>query len=336
MQRVYITLQNDDKIAIYNLDSANGGLTHQEDIAVPGGPAPFAVSPDNKRAYTGLRVDLTMTSFDIDSSSGTLTQTGSVGLESDPCYVSVDATGNHLLSAYYGAGHLAVHPIDSDGALGKPATEWIGTRHKAHCLHTDGSNSFAFLPHVGESNAIYQYKFDASTGSMTPNDPAIIEAPEGDGPRHYAYHPNGKFVYFDNEQGCSVTAYKFDSANGTLKAFQTLLTLPDDWTGDNSCAQIHISPSGEFLYASNRGHNSIAMYSVDPVSGELTSLGQQLTVGTPRAFNIDPTGNYMLVSGLDNGDLATYKIESSGLLTHLATQPVGNEPMWIHITDPID
>jgi len=336
MQRVYITLQNDDKIAIYNLDSANGSLTHQEDIAVPGGPAPFAVSPDNKRAYTGLRVDLKMVSFDIDSLSGTLTTTGSVGLESDPCYVSVDDTGNHLLSAYYKAGHLAVHPIDYNGALGKPATEWIGTRHKAHCLHTDASNSFAFLPHVGESNAIYQYKFDASTGSMTPNNPAVIEAPEGDGPRHYAYHPNGKFVYFDNEQGCSVTAYKFDSANGTLKAFQTLSTLPDDWTGNNSCAQIHISPSGEFLYASNRGHNSIAIYSVDPDSGELTALGQQSSVSTPRAFNIDPTGKYMLVSGLDNGDLATYKIESSGLLAHLATQQVGNEPMWIHITDPID
>lgn len=336
MQRVYITLQNDDKIAIYNLDSANGNLTHQEDIAVPGGPAPFAVSPDNKRAYTGLRVGLKMVSFDIDPASGTLTSTGSVGLESDPCYVSVDNTGNHLLSAYYKSGHLGVHPIDTDGALGAPATEWTGTRHKAHCLHTDASNNFAFLPHVGESNAIYQYKFDASTGSMTPNNPAVVVPPEGDGPRHYDYHPSGKFVYFDNEQGCSVTAYKFDSASGTLEPLQTLSTLPDDWTGDNSCAQIHISPSGEFLYASNRGHNSIAIYSVNPDSGELTSLGQQSTVGTPRAFNIDPTGNYMLVSGLDNGDLASYKIESSGLLTHLATQRVGNEPMWIHITDLID
>ena len=336
MQRVYITLQDDDKIAIFNLDSANGSLTHQEDISVPGGPAPFAVSPDNKRAYTGLRGGLKMLSFDIDPSSGTLSQSGSVGIESDPCYASVDATGNYLLSAYYKTGHLAVHPIDSDGTLGKPATEWIGTRQKAHCLHIDGSNRFAFLPHVGESNAIYQYKFDASTGSMTPNKPAVIEAPEGDGPRHYAYHPNGKFVYFDNEQGCSVTAYKIDSENGTLEPFQTLSTLPDDWTGDNSCAQIHISPTGEFLYASNRGHNSIAIYSVDPDSGEFTSLGQQSTVATPRAFNIDPTGNYMLVSGLDNGDLATYKIETSGLLSHLATQKIGNAPMWIHITDPVD
>ena len=336
MQRVYITLQGDDKIAIYNLDSATGDLAHQEDIAVAGGPAPFAVSPDGRHAYTGLRANTEMASFDIDQSTGALTRSGTVDLESDPCYVSVDATGRYLLSAYYSAGHIAVHPINPDGAISGPATEWLGTRQKAHCAHTDASNSFVFLPHVGESNAIYQYRFDASTGSLTPNNPPVVEAPEGDGPRHYAYHPHANFVYFDNEQGCSVTAYRFDPGAGTLSPFQTVSTLPDGWSGDNSCAQIHMTPSGDFLYATNRGHNSIAMFAVEPTSGELTALGQQPTVGTPRAFGIDPTGNYMLVAGLDDGDLATYRIdEGSGRLTQIATQPVGDQPMWIHITDPI-
>jgi len=335
MQRVYITLQNDDKIAIYNLDSNTGDLTHQEDIPVTGGPAPFAFSPNNQHAYTGLRVANKMASFDVDADTGSLTPTDTVDLESDPCFISVDDTGRHLLSAYYGAGHIAVHPISEEGSVGEKATEWIATRHRAHCAHTDASNSYTFLPHVDDSNAIYQYKFNAENGKLTPNTPAVIEPPAGDGPRHYVYHTNGKFVYFDNEQGCSVTAYKFDSETGTLEAFQTLSTLPDNWSGDNSCAQIHISPSGDFIYATNRGHNSVAMYSVNPNTGELTSLGQQPTLGTPRAFNIDPTGKFMLVSGLDNGDLATYKIESTGHLTHLKTQPIGNEPMWIHITDPI-
>ena len=336
MQRVYITLEGDDKIAIYNLDSVSGKLTHQEDVEVIGGPAPFSVSPDSRHAYTGLRATNTMASFAIDESTGSLTPTGTVDLESDPCYVSVDATGRHLLSAYYSAGHIAVHPIGSDGALGDPATEWIGTRHKAHCAHTDPSNSFTFLPHVGESNAIYQYRFDANTGSLTPNDPAVIEAPEGDGPRHYAYHPHASFIYFDNEQGCSVTAYRFDPDAGTLSPFQTVPTLPEGWSGENSCAQLHMTPSGDFLYATNRGHNSIAMFAVDPASGRLTALGQQATVGTPRAFGIDPAGRFMLVGGLDNGDLATYRIdEGSGRLTHIATQSVGDQPMWIHITGPV-
>ncbi|MCH7646906.1 MAG: DUF2336 domain-containing protein, partial [Nitrospinae bacterium] len=116
-----------------------------------------------------------VTTFDIDSATGTLTPTGSVDLESDPCYVSVDATGRHLLSAYYFSGHIAVHPIDTDGALGGQATEWIATRPKAHCAHTDASNNFTFLPHVGESNAIYQYRFDSSTGSLT-LEPCLLDA----------------------------------------------------------------------------------------------------------------------------------------------------------------
>ncbi len=337
MQRVYITLQGDDKIAIYNLDSLSGDLNHQEDVAVAGGPAPFGVSPDGNHAYTGLRSANTMVSFLIDASTGTLIPTGTVDLESDPCYISVDATGRYLLSAYYFSGHIAVHPITADGAIAGPATEWIGTRQKAHCAHIDASNSFTFLPHVGESNAIFQYRFDSANGSLTPNDPPVIEAPEGDGPRHYAYHPEANFVYFDNEQGCSVTAYNFDPKTGTLSPFQTVSTLPEGWSGDNSCAQIHMTPSGDFLYATNRGHNSIAMFSVDPTSGKLTALGQQPTVGTPRAFGIDPTGKFLLAGGLDHGDLSTYRIDgASGRLAHIATQPVGDQPMWIHITDPVD
>ena len=242
MQRVYITLQGDDNIAIYNLNSETGDLTHQEDIYAPGGPAPFAVSPDKTRAYVGLRDDLKIASYDIDESTGLLTRSGTVDLESDPCYVAVDNTGRHLLSAYYAAGHIAVHPIDESGAVGAAPTEWIATRHRAHCAQTDSSNSYTFLPHVDDSNSIYQYKFDDQTGKLTPNDPPIIEPPEGHGPRHYVYHPNGNFIYFDNEQDSSVTAYRFDSNSGTIEAFQTLSTLPNDWSGSNSNAQIHMSP----------------------------------------------------------------------------------------------
>jgi 6-phosphogluconolactonase len=337
MQHVYITLEGDDKISRYALDSLSGNLHHQEDIAIVGSPAPFTVSPNGKHAYVGLRDANKMVSFDVDSLTGALTRTSSVDLESDPCYVSVDATGRYLLSAYYSAGHIAVHAINPDGALAGPATEWIGTRQKAHCAHTDPSNNFTFLPHVGESNAIYQFKFDSSTGSLTPNNPPVIEAPQGHGPRHYVYHPHANFVYFDNEQGSSVTAYRLDQDAGTLSPFQTISTLPDNWSGENSCAQIHMVPSGDFLYSSNRGHNSIAMFAADPASGELTPLGHQPTVGTPRAFGVDPVGSFLLVGGLDDGELATYRIDkTSGRLIHVTTQHVGDKPMWIHITGSVD
>lgn len=331
MQRVYITLKGDDRIAIYNLDPADGALTHQEDAHVPGGPAPFAVSPNGAYAYSGLREHFKLASFKINSSTGSLVPTGTVDLKSDPCHISVDNTGRYLLSAYYEAGHIAVHPISADGVIGSHAIEWISTRHRAHCAITDGTNQFVFLPHVDDSNAIFQYRFDASKGSLTPNAPYIIEPPLGNGPRHYVYHPNNRFVYFDNEQGCTVTAYRLDSKKGTLSPVQSISTLPENWSGENSCAQIHMASSGKFLYATNRGHDSIAIFAVNDVTGMLTSLGQHPTLRTPRAFAIDPTGNFILVGGLDDGLLATYRVEQSGHLSHLSTQPVGDQPMWVEV-----
>ena len=174
MQRVYITLRGDDRIAIYNLDPADGALTHQEDIHIPGGPSPFAVSPNGAYAYAGLREHFKLASFKIDSKTGSLTTTGTANLNSDPCHISVDNTGRYLLSAYYEAGQIAVHPINADGAIGSTEIERLNTRHRAHCVITDDTNQFVFLPHVDDSNAIFQYKFDAKNGSLTPNTPPVI------------------------------------------------------------------------------------------------------------------------------------------------------------------
>ncbi|MEK9675901.1 MAG: beta-propeller fold lactonase family protein, partial [Chloroflexota bacterium] len=229
IQTVYVTLQGDDKISIFSLDSETAGLTHREDFAIAGGPAPFAISSDESNAYVGLRDDFKIASLSVDRATRSLSLEGTVDLESDPCMISVDNNDNFLLSAYYGAGHIAVHGIDDSGKLIQEPIEWISTRQRAHCAITDASNSYTFLPHVDDSNSIYQYKFDSNTGELTPNDPPAIEPPAGNGPRHYVYHPNGEYVYFDNEQGCSVTAYSFDKLSGTLKPIHTVSTLPDGW-----------------------------------------------------------------------------------------------------------
>lgn len=334
MQTVYLTLQGDHKISIFSLNSESAELTHREDFAIAGGPAPFAMSPDGTCAYVGLRDDFKMASLSVDATTGSLSLEGTIDLESDPCMISVDNNDTFLLSAYYGAGHIAVHEIDDSGKLVQEPIEWIATRHRAHCAITDASNSYTFLPHVDDSNSIYQYKFDSNTGKLTPNDPPIIEPTAGDGPRHYVYHPNGEFVYFDNEQGCSVTAYSFDKTSGTLEPIHTVSTLPNGWSGENTCAQIHIHPNGKFLYVSNRGHDSIAIFAIDESTGRIESLGQQRTLGTPRAFNINPTGDIMLVGGLDDGELATYRLNpETGMLSHAGTQAVGDQPMWIHIVE---
>ena len=328
--KVYLSIAGENKISIYNMNPETGKLQLQEDVVLDGGPGPLAVDPDTKFLYAGVRSNREISSFRIDQRTGSLSLTGTVSLEADPCYIVTDNTSNFLLSAYYGAGVIAVHPIDQAGALGGPAIEWITTAPKAHCVLTDRSNKYAFLPHVGESNAIFQFTFDENTGALTPNAVPKVMGGEGQGPRHFCFHPTKDFVYTSDEQGSSATAYKFDSSTGTLSAFQTISTLPEGYDESNTCAQIHISPNGKFLYVTNRGHDSIAGFSIDDATGGLTALGQQPTEPTPRVFNIDPTGNFLFAGGQGSGKLATYRINSqTGILEPLETYPVGQNPMWV-------
>ena len=330
----YVSLAGDDKISTLALDCATGDFEVVRETAVSGGPGPMALSPDGRRLYAARRAINKLSGFEVDPADGKLEHLGAIDLHSDPCFISTDRAGRFLLAAYYTAGAVSVHAIDENGRLLPDPVVWETTLPKAHCIHLDETNRYTFLPHVGESNTIFQYRFDPESGSLSDNDPPRVDQPEGLGPRHYCFHPNGKFVYFDNEQGSSVTAYRFDRAAGTLAPFQTVSTLPGGFDGHNTCAQIWITPSGHNLYASNRGHDSIATYAVDGDTGLLTYLGAEPTLSTPRAFGIDPTGSCMLVGGLDSGEVASYRIDpNSGRLSHLATAYVGQEPMWFLITD---
>ena len=200
-------------------------------------------------------------------------------------------------------------------------------------MQTDLSNRFAFVPHIADKgpNLIFQFKFDQGTGRLTPNSPPRL-TPADAGPRHYCFHPSKDILYFTNEQGSSVTAYNLDSSAGTLSAFQTVSTLPNDYEGENSCAQIQISPSGRFLYAPNRGHDTIAGFSVDASTGELTPVGHTPAEAVPRAFTLDPGGNFLYAAGLESGRLASYRIDrETGGLEPLETHTVGQGPMWVLI-----
>jgi len=331
--RVYVPAAAEDKILVWTMDAASGALLRQADVPLPGGPSPLAVDPTQQTLYVGLRAACQMAALRFEPGTGGLSLLGTIPLGSDPCFISVDRTGRYLLAAYYAAGHVSVHAIRGDGTLDPEPVEWRATAPKAHSIHADRSNRYAFLPHVGASNRILQFIFDPNTGRLTPNTPPMVVPPEGTGPRHYGYHPTLDCVYFDNEQASSVTAYRLDPASGTLEPFQTLSTLPEGFDGPNTCAQIHITPSGRFLYAANRGHDSIACYKVDASSGRLTSLGQQRTEPTPRTFGIDPRGRYLYAAGQGTGRLAAYRIEAQGTLQPLATYPAGERPMWVMILD---
>ncbi|MBM3926671.1 MAG: lactonase family protein, partial [SAR202 cluster bacterium] len=266
---MYVTLMGDDKVLTFTIDSKTGALTARGETKVPGGPAPTAISPSRRNLYIGRRGSKQISSFNIDQKTGKLTLSGTVELETDPCFISTDRKGLFVLSAYYEGAGLTIHPISDDGSVEGPPVVRLKTARGAHCFQTDPTNRFAFLPHIAGNgpNMILQFKFDEATGRITPNSPDRVEPKEPVGPRHYCFHPRLNVVYFSNEQGCSVTAYNMDSKSGTLSPFQTVSTLPVDFKGQNTCAQIRMTPNGKFLYAPNRGHDSIAGFSVDAASG---------------------------------------------------------------------
>ncbi len=344
---MYVSLQDDDKIVVFAMDSGTGKLTPKGEVPVAGGPSASAISPDRKTLYVGHRNSSEMSSYRIDPNTGGLTQIGRVSLEASPTFLSTDRNGRFLLSAFYQGAHVAVHPIGDDGAVSDPPIEWLETPVTAHAIQTDPSNKFAFVPHIARlndsvmqppgdalgPNAISQFRFDENTGHLTPNSPLKVEPEEFLGPRHYCFHPSLDVVYFSNEQGCSITGYRLDSSTGTLSALQTITTLPDGFSGRNTCSQIQISPSGRFLYVPNRGHNSIAGFSVDASSGRLTALGQISTEAVPSAFSLDPEGKFIFAAGSESGRIASYRINAdTGELAPLETYSVGKRPMGVLMT----
>ena len=338
---MYISLQQEDRISLYVVDPDTGALRRRTEFPLPGMPAPMAVDPLKRFLFVGRRRpgEFGLSSFSIDRGTGRLALLNSVGLEGDPVHISTDRIGNYLLSAYYYQARAGVHRFNADGELDASPAEWLETGIGAHYIQTDPSNRYAFVPHIAEGshtglNAIFQFKFDETSGSLTANAPdrVVPDAPEG--PRHICFNPNLDVVYSSNEQGCSVTAYSFDRAQGALTPFQTVPTLPEGYDGRNSCSQIQVTPSGRFLYAPNRGHNSIAGFAVDRSDGSLTPIGHVATEAVPRAFSLDPTGNFLYAAGLESGRLASYRVnQDTGGLEPLEVYPIGKAPMWVLITE---
>ncbi len=332
---MYVSLQDDDMISIFTVDPSTGDLGWQEDVAIEGGPAPLAIAPGKNVLYVGRRGRQEISSYRIDQRTGGLSLLGTAPLQGEPVYVATDRTGRYVLSAYYYQSTVAVHAVNGDGVATFPPVEWRFTAHGAHAIQTDRSNRFALVPHIANRgpNGIFQFEFDETSGRLTPNDPPRYSPQEYLGPRALAFHPILEVVYFSDEQGSSVTAYKLDPSAGTLAPVQTISTLPEGYSEPNTCSQIQLSSSGKFLYAPNRGHNSVASFSVDPSTGRLTATGRVSTEPVPRVFSLDPDGGFLFAAGQQSGRLASYRVDQhSGELTPLETYEVGNNPMWVLIT----
>jgi len=246
-----------------------------------------------------------------------INQQSSVGV--GPCYIACDKQGKNVLVANYGGGSVAVLPVDADGKLGE-ATAFVqhagsGADKRrqegphAHSINLDAANRFAIAADLGLDKLLV-YKFDPAAGKITPNDPPAVDLAPGAGPRHFAFHPNGKWAYANGEMASTVTALAYDADKGTFTKLNTLSTLPGPHKG-NSTAETVVHPNGKFVYVSNRGHNSIAIFEVNPETGELKAAGHQGEgVKVPRNFNIDPSGRWMVVANQDGDNLIVFEIDS--------------------------
>ena len=326
---VYVTLSGEDRIQSYTLDGNGGKLALGDSFAIEGGPGPMATSPDFSCVYVGLRKRPGVATFLRDRMAGSLSLKSFVSFDEDPCFIGTDRSGTFLLSSCYGGGRVGVHRIAEDGTVSLPPIEWRKTATNAHSIQTDSTNRFAFVPHTGP-NVVFQFLFDPDTGRLSPNSPGQFRPSEPVGPRHLSFHPNGRYVYFANEQGSSLTVCGFDGQRGILSHVQTASTLPAGFSGNNTCSQIHMRPDGRYVYVSNRGHDSIACFGIDAEAGRVNPVGHTATEKTPRAFNLDTTGKYLLVAGLDSGGLSTFAIgEETGVLDRIADYYVGKAPMWV-------
>ena len=314
-------------IHLFELDTASGAWTDPVLAGAAENPSFLALHPNGKVLYAvnevatyGGAATGAVSAFAIDSSSGALALLGQQASGgADPCHLVVDRGGRNVLVANYGGGSVAVLPIGADGGLRPVSTvrrqEGTGPdrlrqeKSHAHAIVLDGAERFALAADLG-ADRIFVYRYGAADGSLEPNQPGAAALEPGSGPRHLAWHPSGAHLYAINELRSTVTAFRYDARRGTLEPFQTITTLPPGFSGRNTAAEVAVSPDGRFLYASNRGDDSLAMFSIDAASGALAPAGRVSTGGrTPRQFAIDPSGRWLLVANQDSDSIAVFRLD---------------------------
>jgi 6-phosphogluconolactonase len=336
---VYVSENGSRQISVLHMSPATGELTKIQDISVAGKVMPLAVSPDRRFLFAGLRSEpYSIASFAIDAENGMLIFLGYAPAHDSPVYIGTDHTGRFLLCACNPpdrsrrTGFVTVSAISRHGFVQTPH-QIIRTPPKTHATLPDPSNRFVFASSCN-GDVIVRYAFDAATGLMNPDalppTPVLCKS----GPRHFVFHPNNRFMYVINEYDSSLCAFSYDARNGVLSEIQSASILPPNFdnkeNGGRGAADLHFTPDGKWLYASERNSLNLAVFRVDAMTGLLTSAGHFPTVNEPRSFNIDPFGRYLIVAGLLCKTLASYKIDSeTGALTKLADYTTGEGPNWV-------
>ncbi|HEY7303524.1 MAG TPA: lactonase family protein [Bryobacteraceae bacterium] len=350
-------------IYLFEMNAETGALTQREVFADAFNPAWLALDTSRSHLYAAEETNTfngthsgSVSAISVDRSNGHLTLLNRVSSEgAGPAHLSIHPSGKFVLVANYAGGTVAVLPIDSNGQVG-PATDVktdqgeTGSIHAAsapsgsfaisghdrphaHMIHADPSGRFVLAADLG-LDRMYVWRFDADSGKLSPNDPPFVSLPSGDGPRHFAFHPSGRWVYALQEESSTLVTFAWDGVKGTLQPMQTLSTLPKGFSGTNFTSEVTISPDARFLYAANRLHDSIAFFSIGP-DGRLTYAGEEWTRGDyPRSFNIDPSGRFLYSCNQRSDAVTCFRVNRrTGQLTFTGQYtPVGTPGIIVFLT----
>jgi 6-phosphogluconolactonase len=341
----YVGNADSNDISVFKL-AESGEMTLLQTAAFPGvdkpgSSTPLAITPDHRVLIAGVRSQpYVAVSFAIDPKTGRLSHIGNGPLADSMASIAVDRSGKFLFSASYGGNKVALNPLQANGVVGEPK-QVIPTGLNAHAFLPSPDNRFVFATNLG-SDQVLGFAFDETAGTLKPNDPPLVKTPDKSGPRHFVFHPTGKFVYLVHELNGDVAAFSYAVQSGAWSEIQRTTALPEDFSGSGKkpsdkkpwAADIHITPDGRFLYASERGSDTIAAYKVDAASGKLTMIGSVPTEKQPRGFNIDPGGRFLAAVGELSDSMTVYVIDQrSGALTRLNAYPTGKKPNWVEFLE---
>lgn len=313
----------------WRMDPDDGVLSDHDVLELGADVGPLA--HDGDRLWAGVWGDESIATFAIDPTSGALGELGDVDVGGMVVYLSIDRTSSHVLAADFNGNEVSSWPLGADGVAHGPAATKLGVGTNPHSIVLAPAGDYAFAPHL-TSNEIRQLVYDAADGSLAFNDPDRVTVPGGTGPRHMIFAGDARFAWVINETGDSITRWVYDASAGLLSDPDTVGTLPRGTDGSNNyCADLHFGPDDAFLYGSNRGEDTLAMFAVDPRDGTLTLLDQFATEAHPRSFAIDPTRRFLYAAGRDSGRLASYVIGGDGSLAPQETVDAMPEPGWVEI-----
>ena len=332
--RRYVSNADSQDVSVLELDRGAGTLKPVETVPLAGMAMPMAVSPDKRVLYVALRSQpFRVVSLAIDPASGKLRKLGEAPLADSMANIDTDATGRWLFAAPYPGHKITVNSIGKDGVVGA-VQQLIPTAPNAHAIHADAANRHVFATSLGGDN-LSAWRFDAETGRLTAHEPALTSiAPEKSGPRHFAWDRAQRHMYVLNELDAAVHVMAYDAARGTLRSVQRTTALPAGFAGKPWAADLHLSPDGRTLYASERTSSTLSSFRIDAATGQLQPLGQVPTEKSPRGFAVDSSGRFLIAAGQESHSLSVHPIDPATGIPGTPTRvPAGKNPNWIEIVD---